>query len=112
MDTIHYPFGAPDVQALNGALASNAVDVSNRKTILTITPGVDTAIALTADSQLPVGSEVDVLITAGATAYDVAFTGVNAKTITAEQQAASGWATVTLMYDGTTFWQKSVAASA
>ena len=109
---ILYPFGAADDLTLDAAQASQSLTIENRKTLVSLAPSQATDIALAADAELPVGSEVDLLVDTGGTAYDVTFSGSHVgNTLSAAEQTVSGFATVTFVFDGTDFREKSRVVS-
>lgn len=108
-DKILYPFGDAEVIAPASA-AVYSVDITNRLSLLNLSPTVAGALNLVADDQLPVGSVVYATVTQGATGRNITI-GVAGDTITAP--ALTGMAndvdTIELVWTGTK-WQAKTAA--
>lgn len=97
---VRFPFGEADLKALAYA-ATQAVTIDNAMTILSfaILTGACT-VNLTIDSEVPIGSTLQVVVPATATEVLTFGTGFTATTITG---VAGKTKTQGFVYDGTTF---------
>lgn len=110
---ILYPFGAADSITVDASVASHDITVENRKTLLSLAPTQDTTINFTADEELPVGSEVELLVDTGGTAFTLTIGGASvANSVTLAEQTVNGFANVCYVFDGTNFREKSRAVTA